>query len=54
MRSYYKSGWLPDIPDRRDFLYSAIRPVIRLPKRVDLGSFCSRVEIAGDMYRICL
>ena len=49
MRSYYKSGWLPDIPDRRDFLYSAIRPVIRLPKKVDLSSFCSRVEDQGGL-----
>ncbi|MBI5873420.1 MAG: hypothetical protein HZB36_04670 [Candidatus Omnitrophica bacterium] len=24
-----KYGWKPDVPDQRDFLYKAIRPVIR-------------------------
>ena len=48
-RCEYCYGWLPDIPDRRDFLYSAIRPVIRLPKKVDLSSFCSRVEDQGNL-----
>ncbi|MFH0763400.1 MAG: C1 family peptidase [Candidatus Omnitrophota bacterium] len=37
-------GWLPDIPDRRDYLYGAIRPVIRLPDKVDLRDFCSAIE----------
>ena len=37
-------GWVPDRPDQRDYLYSAIRPVVRLPKKVDLRSFCSLVE----------
>ena len=37
-------GWVPDRPDQRDYLYSAIRPVVRLPKKVDLREFCSTVE----------
>jgi len=37
-------GWVPDRPDQRDYLYSAIRPVVRLPKKVDLREFCSVVE----------
>jgi C1A family cysteine protease len=37
-------GWVPDRPDQRDYLYRAIRPVIRLPKKVDLRDFCSAVE----------
>lgn len=37
-------GWLPDIPDQRDYLYGAIRPVIRLPDKIDLRCFCSAVE----------
>jgi C1A family cysteine protease len=41
MHSY---GWLPDIPDQRDYLYGAIRPVIRLPDKIDLRGFCSAVE----------
>jgi len=37
-------GWVPDRPDQRDYLYRAIRPVVRLPKEVDLTEFCSVVE----------
>lgn len=46
MRNY---GWLPDIPDQRDYLYGAIRPVIRLPDKVDLRDFCSLVEDQGNL-----
>ncbi|MCX5686476.1 MAG: C1 family peptidase [Candidatus Omnitrophica bacterium] len=46
MHSY---GWLPDIPDQRDYLYGAIRPVIRLPDKVDLRDLCSAVENQGDL-----
>ncbi len=42
-------GWVPDIPDQRDYLYSAIRPVIRLPKKVDLREDCSIVEKQGSL-----
>src|SRR3989338_10715635 len=42
-------GWVPDIPDRRDYLYSAIRPVIRLPKKVDLREGCPEVENQGAL-----
>jgi C1A family cysteine protease len=43
-------GWLPDLPDHRDFLYSAIAPkVARLPKKVDLKSKCSPVEDQGAL-----
>jgi len=45
-RSY---GWVPDIPDNRDYLYRAIKPVIRLPKEVDLRNFCSMVEDQGSL-----
>jgi len=41
VRSY---GWVPDRPDQRDYLYKAIRPVVRLPKKVDLRELCSIVE----------
>lgn len=44
-----KYGWQPDIPDKRDFLYQAIRPVIRLPKAVDLCSGCSEIEDQGRL-----
>ena len=46
-RSY---GWVPDLPDQRDYLYSAVRPAPRVfPARVDLRSSCSRVEDQGDL-----
>jgi C1A family cysteine protease len=44
-----KYGWQPDIPDERDFLYRAIRPVIRLPKKTDLRAGCSKVEYQGGL-----
>ncbi|MDE3058467.1 MAG: C1 family peptidase [Bacteroidota bacterium] len=41
-------GWLPDLPDRRDFLFEQIRPVIpALPPTVDLRSTCSPIENQG-------
>ena len=42
-------GWLPDIPDQRDFSYAAIMPRIRVPAKVDLRLFCSAVEKQGAL-----
>lgn len=42
-------GWVPDIPDQRDFLYKKIRPVIKIPKEVDLRKYCSIVEDQGKL-----
>jgi C1A family cysteine protease len=43
-------GWLPDLPDQRDFPYSAIAPkLLRLPPKVDLRSKCSPVENQGNL-----
>ena len=42
-------GWVPDIPDGRDYLYSAIRPIIRLPDKVDLRQNCSGIEQQGNL-----
>lgn len=43
-------GWVPDLPDHRDYLYSVVRKVPKvLPKSVDLRSLCSPVENQGDM-----
>jgi C1A family cysteine protease len=49
MSSRRRYGWQPDIPDERDFLYGAILPVIRMPRKVDLGSACSSVEDQGAL-----
>ena len=37
------------IPDLRDFLYSAIKPKIKLPEKVDLTKNCSSVEDQNDL-----
>ena len=42
-------GWVPDIPDRRNFFYTAIKPVIKLPKKVDLRKACSKIEYQGNL-----
>ena len=42
-------GWVPDRPDQRDYLYQAIKPVIRLPEKVDLRTYCSTVEQQGQL-----
>jgi C1A family cysteine protease len=44
MKTKRSFGWVPDRPDQRDYFYSAIRPVVRLPEKVDLREFCSGVE----------
>jgi C1A family cysteine protease len=43
-------GWIPDLPDYRDKLYSAIAaPPKRLPPAVDLRTMCSAVENQGQL-----
>src|SRR6266700_8169700 len=43
-------GWVPDRPDYRDKLYSAIAaPPKKLPPKVDLREGCSRVEDQGQL-----
>ncbi|MGZ6240444.1 MAG: C1 family peptidase [Syntrophales bacterium] len=43
-------GWVPDLPDHRDFMYSVVRRVpARLPKSMDLRYLCSRVEDQGQL-----
>jgi len=42
-------GWLPDIPDKRDLLYSAIKPRVKLPSKVDLRASCSQVEYQSKL-----
>ena len=49
MKSKPIYGWVPDLPDGRDYLYSAIRPVVKLPKKVDLRETCSEVEQQGKL-----
>ncbi len=43
-------GWVPDLPDQRDLLYGAVRPVpVALPPAVDLRPMCSAVENQGAL-----
>jgi C1A family cysteine protease len=43
-------GWLPDVPDQRDYLLSAVlRVPAKLPKSVDLRTTCSPVEDQGQL-----
>jgi C1A family cysteine protease len=43
-------GWVPDLPDRRDYLYSAETAVLQtLPRRVDLRAQCPPVYDQGQL-----
>jgi C1A family cysteine protease len=43
-------GWIPDLPDQRDYPYATLAAVIpTLPKKVDLQNFCTPVENQGKL-----
>jgi len=43
-------GWVPDVPDQRDYLLKAIlRVPAKLPRKVDLRPLCSKVEDQGQL-----
>jgi C1A family cysteine protease len=47
MHSY---GWVPDVPDQRDYLLSAVMRIpAKLPVKVDLRPLCSQVEDQGQL-----
>jgi C1A family cysteine protease len=49
MKHVQSYGWIPDRPDHRDFLYSAIAPKVKLPLKVDLRNECSSIENQGHL-----
>jgi len=50
IRSVQRFGWVPDLPDARDFLYSAPDEVLaKLPKKVDLRSKFPAVYDQGQL-----
>ncbi len=50
MKSKLKNfGWIPDIPDQRDYLYGAIKPRIKLPKETNIVKYCSLIENQGRL-----
>lgn len=46
IRSY---GWVPDVPDHRDYLYTAPPRAQKLPPKVDLHALCPPVYDQGDL-----
>jgi C1A family cysteine protease len=45
----HKMGWIPDLPDHRDFTFSMVhkpveKEVIKLSPSIDLRSMCSKIE----------
>ena len=45
-----KYGWIPDLPDKRDFLYQSISPITKpLPGSIDLREKCSPIENQGNL-----
>jgi C1A family cysteine protease len=48
-KTRYSYGWVPDAPDQRDFLYKAIKPVVKVKKDVDLRVGCSLIENQGSL-----
>ena len=43
-------GWVPDVPDQRDYFLSAVlRIPAKLPPLVDLRPLCSQVENQGQL-----
>lgn len=45
-----KYGWAPDLPDQRDYLYSAPQPILaKLPPKKDLRSGCPPVYDQGQL-----
>jgi C1A family cysteine protease len=49
-RSIQRYGWVPDLPDARDFLFSAPDEVVAsLPAKVDLRSKCPPVYDQGQL-----
>jgi C1A family cysteine protease len=49
-RKIQRYGWIPDLPDQRDFLYTAPAPFqTNLPPSVDLSSACPPVYDQGQL-----
>jgi hypothetical protein len=49
-RKIKRYGWIPDLPDQRDFMYAAPLTVLRaLPPKKDLTSECLPVYDQGEL-----
>ena len=49
-RKQARYGWIPDLPDQRDQLYSAVHKVSKkLPAKIDMRAQCPAVEDQGQL-----
>src|SRR3954469_8674735 len=49
-RHVSRYGWIPDLPDHRDLVFSAPRAVLRkLPRTVNLSGRCPRIYDQGEL-----
>jgi C1A family cysteine protease len=49
-RRIKRYGWIPDLPDRRDYLFSTPKATLRaLPPRVDLTRACPHIYDQGEL-----
>ena len=49
-RKTKRYGWIPDLPDHRDFMYAAPLAVLRaLPAKKDLTGQCPPVYDQGEL-----
>ncbi|HLN28193.1 MAG TPA: C1 family peptidase [Gemmataceae bacterium] len=48
-RKTKRYGWIPDLPDQRDFTYAVSAPVANIPSSVDLRDKCPPVYDQGQL-----
>lgn len=48
MTAKHTFGWLPDLPDARDYIFKTAR-IVSLPSSVDLRRGCSAIEDQGNL-----
>ncbi len=49
-QNQFRFGWVPDLPDHRDFMYAAPTPIMHnIPSSADLTSFCPPVYDQGQL-----
>ena len=50
MASQFRFGWIPDLPDHRDFMYAAPTPILqKIPPSADLNRQCPPVYDQGQL-----
>ena len=50
VRKVQRFGWIPDLPDQRDYLYAAPAPFHgAIPAKIDLSGHCPAVYDQGQL-----